>query len=381
MTRKSSRRDFLKGRLAADAMADALQSALPDERLYGFAPKSPAGPAAGKGYLVHVSRRAMACEFEISFNAGQYEHDTEFALEALDLVDAVEAQLSVFRETSDVCHINRTAAVEPVQVEPRLFELLRLAVRVHDETDGALDVTSTPLWEVWGFARRAGAMPDEEQLVEARKRVGSHLIEFDTRRRTVGFRQPGLRLNLGSLGKGYALDRCAEKLLQDGIGDFLIHGGGSSVLARGRRATGQHSRATGQHGRSAAELASGWTVGVPHPLRGDRRLAEIRLGDRALATSGSRAQSFVHGGRRYGHILDPRTGQPAEGVISATVVCSTATRADALATAFYVMGPQASLDYCRSRPEIGVLLVCPVRRDGGIEVHTAGLAENDLTML
>ena len=102
---------------------------------------------------------------------------------------------------------------------------------------------------------------------------------------------------------------------------------------------------------------------------------------RALATSGSRAQSFVHGGRRYGHILDPRTGWPAEGVVSVTVVAPTATRADALATAFCAMGPEASLDYCRSRPEIGVVLVCPVRHSGGIEVQTAGLDENDLTML
>ncbi len=366
MGRKSSRRDFLKGRSAADAMADAIGRALPEQGLPGRA-----DPSTGGSYLIQVARRAMACEFQVHLNAGQYQQGTEIAIEAFNLVDALEDQMSVFRETSEICQINRTAATGPVEVEPRLFELLRLAMRLHRETDGAFDLTVSPLWEVWGFARRAGTLPTEAQLTEALRDVGSQLVELDARRGTIHFHRQGVRLNFGSIGKGYALDRCAEVLRQAGVEDFLVHGGQSSVLARGAQTARAESRESGpKH----------WSVGVRHPLRPDRRLAEIRLGDRALATSGSRGQSFVHGGRRYGHILDPRTGQPAEGVLSATAVAPTAAEADALSTAFYVMGPQRTLDFCQSRPEIAAMMVCPIRHRGGIEIQTAGLAEDELTV-
>lgn len=365
MKRTSSRRDFLRGKSAAKD---------PDA-------KKPAAkkPANGGGYLIHVARRAMACEFEVRFNAGQYENATELALKALDLVEALEDRLSIFRENSELCRINRAAAGEPVEVEPDLFELLQLGARLYDETSGAFDLTSAALWEVWGFARRAGTVPDEKQLAEARSRVGSHLVELDGQHRTIRFLRDGVQINLGSIGKGYALDRCAERLLQGGVEDFLIHGGNSSVLARGDRAAGDTPAEV--RGPAPSDIARGWSVGVRHPLRPDRRLAEIRLCDGALATSGSWAQSFVHQGRRYGHILDPRSGRPAEGVLSATVIAPSAALADALSTAFYVMGPQESLEYCQDRPEIATVLVCPVRHSGGIEIKTAGLTDDELRLL
>jgi thiamine biosynthesis lipoprotein len=368
MGRKSDRRDFLKGRSAADAVADAALGALPDAALPGGSSR-----AAGGAYLVHVARRAMACEFEVRFNAGQYDSATELALEALDLVEELEDRMSVFRETSDICHINRTAAGGQTEVEPELFELIELAMRLSSETDGAFDLTTAPLWEIWGFARRAGAIPDEEQLAGALQRVGSHLVELDTAEKTIRFLQPGVQLNLGSIGKGHALDRCADMLLKGGIKDFLIHGGHSSVLARG-------SLAASSQGKSPQHASRGWSVGIRHPLRPGRRLAEIRLRNRALATSGGRTQSFVHEGRRYGHILDPRTGRPAEGVLSATAIAPGGAVADALSTAFYVMGAQATRDYCRSRSQLAAVLVCPIRHSGGIEIQTVGLAEGELTI-
>ncbi len=360
MKRKSSRRDFLKGRSAAENVAHALEAALPEEPQHLAPDRSEAG-----GYQIQVSRRAMACEFEIRFNAGQYENATEAALQSLDLVDRIEDQLSVFRSTSEICRINQTAAAESVPVERELFELLRMALHLHAETDGAFDITSAPLWESWGFARREGRVPDQQSLAEALTRVGSQHLELDAQRKTIRFRQPGIQLNLGSIGKGFALDRCAARLQQMGIDDFLIHGGSSSVLARGGMA------------REDNTTQDGWTVGIRHPLRPQQRLAEIRLCDRALATSGSWAQSFVHQGRRLSHLLDPRTGRPAEGVLSATAIAPNATLADGLSTAFFVMGPEAAIEYCRERTEIGVVLACPVRHGGGLELKAAGLGENE----
>jgi len=120
---------------------------------------------------------------------------------------------------------------------------------------------------------------------------------------------------------------------------------------------------------------------VPHPLRPDRRLAEVQLRDESLATSGSRAQSFVHEGRRYSHILDPRTGRPAEGLLSVTVVAPTALLADALSTAMFVMGPKRSAEYAAAHPEIGVLLIEPNRQAGGFAVTAHNLDDDRIRWL
>jgi thiamine biosynthesis lipoprotein len=139
-------------------------------------------------------------------------------------------------------------------------------------------------------------------------------------------------------------------------------------LARGRRAG------------ASGEAAGGWTVGVCDPLHPERRLAEIELRDRGLGTSGSTMQFFRHRGRRYAHILDPRTGQPAEGVLSVTVVAPTAALADGLSTAFFVMGPEATEAFCRDRPEIAALFVCPSARSGRPEIHAMGFGEEELLL-
>jgi thiamine biosynthesis lipoprotein len=276
-----------------------------------------------------------------------------------------------------------------VAVEPRLFELLELAMQLYRETGGAYDVTAGPLWEAWGFARRAGAVPTAAVLAEARSRVGGHLVELDSRRRTVRFLQPGVRINLGSIGKGYAVDRAAERLLEGGLRDFLIHAGHSSVLARGSR-TGagkgdRHLLPERPEGcfaqkvpvpfspcEAPAGTSHGWTVGLRDPLRLDYRLGRLRLLDRALGTSGAQFQSFRHQGRRYGHILDPRTGWPAEGVLLATVLAPSAAWADGLSTAFYVLGLDWARAYCQEHAQIAAVLICPAPGPKGLEIHTLG---------
>jgi FAD:protein FMN transferase len=329
---------------------------------------------AGNGdLLIHVSRRAMACEFEVQFPADKYEHGTQWALEALELVDALEAQMSYFQPASEISRINCLAAEEAVQIEAPLFDLLAVAMRLYAETGGAYDITSAPLWEAWGFARRAGSIPTDVQLAEARSRVGGQHVELDPERRTVRFRKPGVRINLGSIGKGHALDVCAARLCELGMTDFLLHGGQSSVLARGG------PRANGPD-RDPSK-SQYWEVGVRHALRAGRRLGVVRLHDRALGTSGAQFQSFRHQGRRYGHILDARSGQPAEGVLSTTVLAPTAALADALSTAFYVMGIEQSLQYCRTHQDIGAVLVSSGPRHGGVELHVAGLGDEEFSTL
>jgi thiamine biosynthesis lipoprotein len=366
--RKKTRRDFLFGKAAEMRAAAA-----------GAAPAGlnvPAGPddaADESSYLVRVSRPAMACEFEVCLRAGQYVQGTEMALEALDLVEQLEAQMSVFRPASEISRINLTAAQGPMEVEPRLFALLELAMQLYRQTGGAYDITAGPLWEAWGFARRAGAIPAADRLAAARKLVGGHRVELDPAGRTIRFLQPGVWLNLGSIGKGYAVDRGAERLLQAGVADFLFQGGNSSVRAHGGHAP--------PPAESPAGAAAFWIVGIRHPLHPEQRLAEVKLSDRALGTSGAQFQSFRHQGRRYGHILDPRSGWPAEGVLSATVLAPTAALADALSTAFYVLGPEAALNYCRQHADIAAVIVTPAAHGSGVEIHSAGLSEEQWRVL
>jgi thiamine biosynthesis lipoprotein len=185
---------------------------------------------------------------------------------------------------------------------------------------------------------------------------------LDEDQATIAFRRSGITVHFNCIGKGYALDRMAE-LLDDGrVGDYLLHGGKSSVLARGDQ-PGQPS-------------GSGWTIGLKHPLRPAERLAEFVLRDRSLSTSGSGTQFFRRRGRQYGHILDPRTGRPVEGIFSATVIAPTATEADALSTAFYVMGPEKTAAFCANRPDLAAVLICPASREQEVHLHVVGL-DND----
>jgi thiamine biosynthesis lipoprotein len=167
-------------------------------------------------------------------------------------------------------------------------------------------------------------------------------VELDQAKRTVRFRADGLGINLGSIGKGYALDRMAQLLRQRwNLPAVLLHGGASSVYARG----------------TPHEDARGWLVQVRHPWQQGRYLAGVWLRDRALGTSAATFQYLEHAGKKLGHVLDPRTGWPAEGLDSVSVVAPTAALADALSTAFYVGGLDLARRYCQAHPEVGAIIL------------------------
>lgn len=362
--RAHTRRQFITARNLPGELHDLTGRVL-DERT--ASPASLFDTAAGTEppYLMRYSRQAMASDFQWHLIAGRDTAGSEAALAALDMAEALETQLTVFRETSEVLEINRRAADEAVVVEPRLFALIRRAVELHRETNGAYDITAGPLSKVWGFTRRQGRIPDEAERRAALACVGSERIVLDETRQTIRFTQPGTEINLNSVGKGYALDRGAEVLRSFGVNDFLGHGGQSSVLAGGAP---QYT--------NDGKPAGAWIVGVGHPLRPDRRLAELIVGDRAVGTSGAGFQFFRHEGKRYGHILDPRTGLPAEGVFSVTVVAPSAAEADALSTAFYVLGCEGAERYCSTRPDVGFLMLLPSAGGSAVELVTCNLDDH-----
>jgi FAD:protein FMN transferase len=350
-----SRRDFLKGQAAIRSAGDAIASVIDDGT-------SPCVSRQSGAYSLSVSRRAMACQFEVRLNSSREQNETEAALAALDLIERLEDQLTVYRPSSELMEINRQAANAPVEVEPRLFSLLQMAGELHAASGDAFDITSGPLSHVWGFSRRQGRLPSDEEIAEARSKVGWENVSLDQAKRTVSLTHQGTEINLNSIGKGYALDRAAELLAELGVSDFVFHGGRSTLVARGN---------------NAAEELGGWKAGLRHPLRPQLRIAEVTLRNEALSTSGSATQFFRHRGKSYGHLLDPRTGWPAEGLHSATVIAPTGAEADALSTAFYVMGHEQVAAFCGERPTIRALLVLPSTKHGAVEVRAYNLNDAD----
>ena len=304
-----------------------------------FFKSAPDGQAPPQGYWLHLYRQAMACRFEVTLPIGD-QAGVLLARDALDEVDKLEQQLTVFRDSSEVSFINRNAAASPVQVEASLFALLLLCQELYRATEGAFDITSGPLSHSWGFFKRAGRIPDAEEIEQALSLVGSGKLLMDGESRTIRFERPGVEINFGSIGKGYALDRIAA-MIRNRVQSALLSAGSSSMRAIG----------SGDRGHR------GWVVGIRHPRYKDRRLAVLRMRDCAMATSGSEEQFFEHNGRRFGHIIDPRTGWPAERVTGVTVVGPSAAVTDALATAFYVGGPELAERYCASHPGVLVIML------------------------
>jgi thiamine biosynthesis lipoprotein len=307
------------------------------ERLRGRAPEG--------GHWVKVHRPAMACRFEVTLAPEDARH-VEAARAALDEVDAIEAVLSWFRDTSELTRVNREAAAGPVVVGPFLFALLGLCRELHALTGGAFDPASTALSRSWGFLDRRPQLPTEEAIADARARSGMDKVVLDGSARSVRFSIPGVELNFGAVGKGWALDRVAASLVERGVSRALVSAGGSSQRAWG---------------------ALDWELALEP---GRREIARLFLRDAALATSAAGEQHFEAAGRRYGHVLDPRTGRPAEGVRSASVVASEAAVADALSTAFLVAGPALAEAVCQARPGTQALMVLDGRPDEILVVGT-----------
>lgn len=282
------------------------------------------------GHWIHVHRPAMACRFEITL-PGEDSRHVEAAREALDEVDRLESVLSVFRESSEVAELNRSAATRAVAVGPEVLALLERSEALHAATDGAFDPTSLPLSRCWGFLRREGRLPTAGEIEAAREVVGMDSVKVDGGARTVRFTRPDVGLSFNSIGKGYVVDRVADLLRRRGVTRALVSAGGSSLWA-------------------ITEGREGFPVDVRSARARGGPLARLRLRDAALGTSGAGEQFFEAEGRRFGHVIDPRTGWPAEGVLSVSVAADEAAVADALATAFLVGGADLAARYCAQHP-------------------------------
>lgn len=313
------------------------------------------------GPLFHFSSNAMGCEFQVLCDADGRKKLAGCVAEGFDLIHFLEQQLSIYRPSSQLAMVNRQAFDKPVSVDPDVFELLHLAREISQFTRGTFDITATPLTRLWKTHRNTRSLPSDRELQQAKASVGYDGLVLDRQNHSVYFEKKGMTLDLGGIGKGFALDKLKSHLKSADCIDFLIHGGQSSVLSGGERSdrSGDHKFA--------------WQVAISHPLKMDQKLATLSLRERAIGTSGSARQNYVVNGKRLGHIIDPRTGWPATGLLSVTVLAPTAVLADALATAIFVAGPEQATKICQHF-HVGAILIS---EDGKI-MDTIEVDETDI---
>jgi thiamine biosynthesis lipoprotein len=253
----------------------------------------------------------------------------------------VDSLMSNWTQTSEVARINAHAGRETLTVHPEVAEVVGRALEIGDASLGAFDITVEPLVRLWGFLGGTPHVPDPTDIAGAIARTGLHHVVFDRDDATIAFALPDLRIDLGGIAKGYGVDAAAHALATAGVADALVDISGN-MLAMGH-----------PPGRDA------WAIGVRDPRDVDPYVATLKLTGMAVATSGAYEQFVTKDGERYGHILDPRTGWPSEGVISVTVVAEAAMDADAWGTALFALGPDRARARALERDDIAAVLIVP----------------------
>jgi thiamine biosynthesis lipoprotein len=307
---------------------------------------------------VTLACQAMATRFEIVLHGNDPVALRAAGEEALGEIERLEAQLSLYRNTSEIAHVNARAAREPVRVSPEVFRLLEQAQRLSAETGGAFDVTIAPLVRCWGFMGGTGQLPTAEAVAEARAKVGMHLLELNRAEFTVRFAREGMMLDLGAVGKGYAIERAAQILRDDVVESAILHGGTSTVQAIGQMPDGQP-----------------WKVAIERPVElpdsAPIVLAVVSLKDEALSVSAVWGRSFKASERSYGHVIDPRTGSPTDAAVLSAVILPSATETDALSTALLALGPPGLALMVNRRAALRSLVLS--REEGRLKTDSVGI--------
>ncbi|MFC1783516.1 FAD:protein FMN transferase [Planctomycetota bacterium] len=271
---------------------------------------------------------------------------------AFKALDEIEKQMSTYRDDSELSLVNRRAAQEPVPVSSETYNLLAQAVEYSRMTEGAFDITVAPLLDLWKQAAQQGRPPSEKDLSEVREKVGYRKLILSATQQTVSLAVEGMEINVDAIAKGYAVDRALAAVRRPGVKSALVDIGGEIACFGGD------------------QLRQNWIVGIQdlfyeengNPLS-QRVRWKVALHDCAIATSGNYRQYVTIGGQRYSHIIDPRTGKPAEKLPSVTVIAPRTEAADALATAVSVMGPEKGMALIESLAETEAFLVTGTREE------------------
>lgn len=315
-----------------------------EETASRFFPPAHAGeqPATVKQ---EVTRNLMGTQFEITMYAPADQFNAtslaDIGLAALDRVEELERRVSNWRLDSFTAKVNRLAAKEPVQVHPDLMGLVQAAQAAYDDTGGVFDVTVGPLLDLWGVYRKQQHFPSDDEIQAALQQVGFNKVQVDYDKRTVFFTQPGLRLDFGGIGKGYALDVAAQVIKNSGIESALLSGGDSTYVAIG-----------------APPGTKGWSIVIDKIYQdADDYVDKVVIKDEAFSTSSGEGRQFEKDGKRFTHIYDPRTGHAVDATLGAMAITPTGTLADVLSTTFLIYSEDEIRAYCDAHPDVKAIKV------------------------
>ena len=264
---------------------------------------------------------------------------------ALDEAARLDALLSNYKPHSEWSKMNRLAAGHPVRLSAELFNLLTACQTYSRESEGTFDISIGPLMKVWGFYEGTGHLADREQVRRALSSVGYRNIILDSKDHTVRFANARMELDPGGIGKGYAVDRMTDILRRHGICAALISAGGSSIYALG-----------------APPGQNGWRVDLMASKDPSRSAAKVILHDESLSTSGSYERFFYADGKRWSHIMDPRTGNPSRGMLSVSVIAPKTIDSEAWAKPYYILGREWTAKHKKKGFRV---FMCEDRADAG----------------
>jgi FAD:protein FMN transferase len=250
----------------------------------------------------------------------------------------IDNLMSHYKPESQLSQINERANREPVQVDKELFDLIKLSTHYSQITQGAFDITYASVGYLYDY--RSHIRPTEAQIKSALPAVNWRNMLLDEAHHTVRFEHPGMRIDLGGIGKGYAVDRAVAILKARGIEHAVVTAGGDT-------------RIIGDH------MGRAWMVAIRHPDDPKKVVTRIPLSNSAMSTSGDYERYFDENGVRYHHIIDPRTGHSASKVRSATIIAPTATQTDGMSKTAFVLGPEKALEIINRMPEYDAVFVCP----------------------
>ena len=281
-------------------------------------------PAGAAGMLrLESSAEAMGATYSIILY-GEDRNSMEAASnDAFDEARRLDGLLSNYKPDSEWSRVNREAAGHPVTVSKELFDLLAACTNYSRQSDGAFDITVGPLMKVWGFYRDTGHLPKSGEVRQAMGQMGYRNIVLDPVKRTVFFTKAGLNLDPGGVGKGYAVDKMVAVLKNDGVRSALVSAGGSSIYALG-----------------SPPDEAGWPIRIEDPHNEFQHAAEVTLKDESLSTSGTSEKFFVTEGKIWSHIMDPRTGYPAQGTLSVSVIAPRTLDSEVWAKPYFIQGRQ-----------------------------------------
>jgi thiamine biosynthesis lipoprotein len=281
----------------------------------------------------------LGSPFEITVVATDSVQANQFTDMAFAEVTRIEHLISDWIPTTQISKVNQQAGISPVKVDLEVFELVERAIKISRLTDGAFDISYASMDKIWHFDGSMKSMPTVEAIKNSVAKVGYKHIILDVNHSTIFLEKVGMKLGLGGIGQGYIADKIKVLLRKNGCTSGLVNVSGD-INAWGKQPNG-----------------SDWSVGIINPMNKNKVFATFPLNDSAVETSGSYEKYVTFNGKRYSHIIDPRTGYPATGIVSVSVFAKQTELADALATGIFVLGVEVGLDLVNQLKGIGCIIV------------------------